>query len=236
MLEHEQWFARDHRVVPGFLTPASARTLAALLSDQLERGIVGNLAEIGTYKGKTFIGMAKASRANERVVGFDIFPADVEQGFFAALKLLTADQQRRVTAVRHDTLTLPIERWMARLEQPARFVHIDGDHTRQAILADMALAGSFLCEDALVVLDDFAHDWYPDLTEGIIDALRASRNIVPVAVIPRSGPSVDGGTKLVCATKPSADHYRSLLRRLFADYAPAVRTLVGHEVLIFQAL
>lgn len=236
MLEHEEWFAGAHAAVPGFLTPASARALAVLLADQLARDVRGSLAEVGTYQGKTFVGLVKASRADERVIGFDLFPTEVEQGFRAALALLAPEQQARVTAVRQDTRALPVARWIATLGAAARFVHIDGGHTRDAILADLALAGSSLAPDALVVLDDFLHDWYPDLTEGMIEGLRASRAIVPVAIIPRSGPARDGGTKLVCATPASAAHYRELLRTAFAANAPSARLLAGAEVLTFQRL
>jgi predicted O-methyltransferase YrrM len=236
MLEHEEWFGNGHTAVPGFLTSASAQTLSLLLADQLRRDVRGSLVEIGTYMGKTFIGLVKASRAGERVIGFDLFPAEVEQGFRSALSQLPADQQARVAGVRQDTRTLSATRWISLLQQPARFVHIDGGHSREAILADLALAGSALAADALVILDDFLHDWYPDLTEGIIDGLRAARAIVPVAIIPRSGPSRDGGTKLVCATPGSASHYRSLLQQAFASAAPSVRRLAGSEVLTFQRL
>jgi hypothetical protein len=235
-MEHERWFEGEHGAVPGFLTPASARAVSLLLSDQLRREVRGSLVEIGTYKGKTFVGLVKASRADERVVGLDLFPAEVEQGFRAALTLLSSDQQRRVSVIRQDTRLLPVARWIQLLGQAARFIHIDGGHGRDAVLADLALTGAYLAEDALVVLDDFLHDWYPDLTEGIIDGLRASRSIVPVAIIPRSGPSRDGGTKLVCSTPRSALHYRTLLQQVFASAAPSIRTLAGSEVLTFQRL
>lgn len=233
--DHESWFRPGgNDAVPGFLTDASARAVAALLSHQLDHGIKGNLAEIGTYKGKTFVGLMKAAREEEIVVGFDLFPQDVETGFRAAVALLSPTQQARVVAVRKDTLELTTLEWMGHLRQPARFVHIDGGHGRAAIVSDLQIAAAFLTPRALVVLDDFLHDWYPDLTEGMIEGLRASRNLVPVAVIPRLGPPQGGGSKLVCATRDGADEYRTMLGALFQDKRPSMRRLAGGDVLTFQ--
>jgi hypothetical protein len=55
------------------------------------------------------------------------------------------------------------------------------------------------------------------VTEGIIDALKMIPNIVPVAVIPRSGRLLNGGTKLLCVEKSSSDAYRDLILSEFVE-------------------
>jgi hypothetical protein len=79
------------------------------------------------------------------------------------------------------------------------------------VLKDVQLVMSSLAPRALIVFDDFLHDWYPDLTEGILEALRAYPALVPVAVIPRTGPVQQGGTKLVCSTPDGAQMYAEII-------------------------
>ena len=185
--EHEKWFAPGGGAesVAGFLTPLASQFMSILLSHQLEETYQGSLVEIGTYMGKTFIGLAKASRESESVVGLDLFPPEVETAFKESIKILTASQLSRLSVIKKNSLAISIKEWMALLRQPARFVHIDGGHNYKAIINDLCVSSSYLTENALVIIDDFMHDWYPDLTEGIIDGLKASRNLVPVAIAPR---------------------------------------------------
>ena len=235
MRDHEAWFAPGVNCpVPGFITDAAAAAIAFLLSVQLDEKVTGSLVEIGTYMGRTFVGLVKAARPDERVTGFDLFPPEVETGFRRAMVLLSPEEQQRAVAIRRDTGTLSAADWMKAIGAPARFIHIDGGHNRSAILSDFQLAASHLSPRAVIVLDDFMHDWYPDLTEGIFDALRSSRHIVPVAIMPRIGAPQGGGTKLICATRDGAGRYADLLSRQFADRRVGVREMLGARVLTFQ--
>ncbi|WP_296502815.1 hypothetical protein, partial [Phenylobacterium sp.] len=78
------------------------------------------------------------------------------------------------------------------------------------------------------------HDWYPDVTEGIIDALKIIPNIVPVAVIPRGGNLMNGGTKLICSERSSADSYSNLILSEFSDMRPRGISLAGSNVIPFM--
>jgi hypothetical protein len=233
---HTRWFSPEGEAssVKGFLTPLASEFISFLLSYQLDEGIEGNIAEIGTYMGRTFVGLALASREGEVVLGVDLFPEEVASGFRRSLQLLPPAVRSRVLAIRQNTAQMTSANWMSSIKKSARFLHIDGGHNHFAIVADMHHASASLAPRALVVLDDYMHDWYPDLTEGIHDALRASRNIAPIAIIPRLGSVTGGGTKLVCGNRDGAELYRGLLEKEFADRMPQRRSLCGHPVLTFQ--
>ncbi|MDP2009238.1 MAG: class I SAM-dependent methyltransferase [Phenylobacterium sp.] len=215
MSGHEEWFAPDGGMaaVKGFISPRSAQAISAILTHQMQTPIQGALAEIGTFLGKTFIGLALAAKPGEHVVGLDIFEADVGEKLVASLRrVLPGDRASHVRVAKRDSTTVTPAEWMRLLGSPARFVHIDGDHTYEAVLSDIQLATTFLADGAIVVLDDFMHEWYPDVSEGIIDALRVSKNLFPVAVIPRTGSVMGGGTKLVCTTPGAVDDCFRLLQ------------------------
>lgn len=233
---HEAWFAPGGgaETVPGFLSAESSDFLSRLLSHQLDTGREGSLVEIGTYMGRTFIGMAMASRPHERVVGFDLFPTGVHDGLRKAAENLTPEELKEFHVFMKNTNELSVADYMRHVGKPARFVHIDGGHSHWDVVQDMNLATSFLAPGALVVFDDFMHDWYPDLTEGVLGALRMSPHLAPVAVVPRLKAVTGGGSKLICATRDSSKDYRAFLMEAYADKSPDLRPLVGSSVLTFK--
>ena len=207
MADHEAWFAAGGGMesVAGFISPRSARVFSTLLSWQLQAGLRGSLAEIGTYYGKTFVGMALAA-GEDKLVGVDVFEGDIAQVLVEHLnRVVGPETVANVRFAKADSRTIDPAGWAGLLEAPARFVHIDGDHAYEAVFNDIQLAASFLVEGGVVVIDDYLHDWFPDVTEGIIDSLRQAPNLYPVAVIPRSGPLMGGGTKLVCTTEHAVE-------------------------------
>ena len=231
MHPHEDWFAvgGGAEKIQGFISARAARAITAILTDQKERGVLGSLAEIGAYNGKTFIGMALAARPQESVLGLDIFPGSMVEDLTANLKaLLPTENPANVRLIKTDSTKLATVDWIRLLGAPVRFAHIDGDHTRDAVLSDMSLVSSHLAEEAVVVIDDYLHDWFPDVTEGVIDGLKISKNLRPVAVIPRSGPLMKGGTKLVCATPKAWAGCRDLMIKTFPEVSRREFTLAGH--------
>lgn len=235
-IDHEQWFAGPGGcdAVKGMLSRQAAEVISFLLTTQNELNVKGSVAEIGTYFGKTFVGLAKSSRPDEVVLGIDLYPGDVGTGFRESLNYLSDEQRSRVKAIRRDTATVSALEWIKFLATPSRFVHVDGGHNYKAIISDLHLVTTFLAPRAIVILDDFMHEWYPDLTEGIIDGLRASSKVIPIAVIPSPKGVRDGGIKLVCASHDGANEYKSVLLQKYKNRSPQGRKLVGHEVIAFQ--
>lgn len=231
MHPHEDWFAAGGGAdkIQGFISARAARAIAAILTDQKARQVSGSLAEIGAYQGKTFIGMALAAQPKESVIGLDLFPGSMAEDLTANLKaLLPTEDPANVRLVKADSTKLATIDWIRLLGAPVRFAHIDGDHTRDAVLSDMILVSSHLAQEAVVVIDDYLHDWFPDVTEGVIDGLRISKNLRPVAVIPRSGPLMKGGTKLVCATPKALAGCRDLMIRTFPEVQRREFVIAGH--------
>ena len=175
-----RWFldASERNSVDGYLQETQARALEALLRCQAHQSITGSLAEIGVYLGKTLIGMARAARPGEHVLGVDplvIGKRDLAPGLIQNLKRhLSSEEIRRLSIRRSLSTVLSDADWKESVKFPARFVHLDGHHARETILHDLQLASSFLHERAVVVIDDFLNELHPDLTSGIFEGLEAT--------------------------------------------------------------
>jgi predicted O-methyltransferase YrrM len=237
MAGHEEWFAPGggKEAIDGFISPRGARAISAILAHQATAGHTGNLAEIGTFYGKTFIGLAFAANPGEIVLGLDIYPDEMQRRLSSSLDArLPGEIDFHPRLVKADSATVSKQAWRDLLQQKAaRFVHVDGDHTGAAVLNDIKLATSLLTPEAVVVVDDFLHDWYPDVTDGVLEALRVVRSIRPVAVIPRTGALIGGGTKLVCAAPGVVGAYRTLMRETFSELRVREGKISGFPVLSF---
>ena len=146
MADHEAWFAAGGGMesVAGFISPRAARVFSTLLSWQTQAGLRGALAEIGTYYGKTFVGMALAA-GEDRLVGVDVFEGDIAEVLVNHLNRVVAPETvANVRFAKADSRTIDPAGWAELLGGPARFVHIDGDHAYEAVFNDIQLAASFL--------------------------------------------------------------------------------------------
>jgi hypothetical protein len=73
----------------------------------------------------------------------------------------------------------------AKLSGPARFYHIDGDHTSEALLHDLSVAIEVMHPKGLICLDDMLHPGYPFLVTAVKDFLVAHRDWRVMAIIDR---------------------------------------------------
>lgn len=238
----DQWFLqqspRDR--VQGYLQNTQAMALHALLKSQCDQGLRGALAEVGTFHGKTLIGLARAAQPNERVVGVD--PLKIGVTDLAPIlerntqQYLNDDERQGLHILRQFSTDLSVADWMQALGQPARFVHLDGHHARETMLHDLRLAASSLVPGAVIVIDDFLNELHPDLTSGILDALAVQTHLEAVAVIPRMGHIEEGGSKLVCTTRGHAARYTAALDAALSGHLrPWTDALLGKPVRVYRS-
>jgi lipopolysaccharide biosynthesis glycosyltransferase/predicted O-methyltransferase YrrM len=238
----DEWFLQPSLKdrVQGYLQTTQAMALHALLTCQLAHGVRGALAEVGTFHGKTLIGLARAAQHNERVVGVD--PLKIGATDLAPIlerntqQYLNEDERQGLRILRQLSTDLSVADWMQALEQPARFVHLDGHHARETMLHDLRLAAASLVPGAVIVIDDFLNELHPDLTSGILDALAVQTHLEAVAVIPRMGHIEEGGSKLVCTTKGHAARYTAALDAALSGHLrPWTDAVLGKPVRVYRS-
>ena len=169
----------------------SSRFAAAICGHAMRRqtalGIAGHFAEIGTFEGRFFIAMALGLAAGESALGIDTFDwpdAGLIDRFHAhcARNGLARD---RYIATKGTSRDLTPDAVREALGGPVRFWHIDGDHTRDSLRADLALAAASLHAQGILCLDDMLHPGYPWLTTAVHDWLAANPGMRLLAIIDR---------------------------------------------------
>lgn len=154
---------RDVESVEGFLAPNEMRFLALL-------GAVptadGEVLEIGSFKGKSTIILAKSSRlaGDDHVNAVDPMTAPSEtdpdlKGDASSFEDFTANIEAHGVASRvrlHKTFSYELAKdW----NRPLRLLWIDGDHTYAGTRADFEGFAPHLADGAIVAIHDVLHEF-----------------------------------------------------------------------------
>lgn len=149
------------RGAPGFLTEREARFLALVAACAPGKGTI---LEIGSFKGKSTVGLASiaARYALGKVVTVD--PHTAPSVTDPDLEGQASSWDDFQTTLEHAGVAAMVEvhrafsRDLARgWDRPIRFLWIDGDHTYQGAKEDLDLFRGHLADGAIVALHDVLH-------------------------------------------------------------------------------
>jgi hypothetical protein len=179
----DRYIAEGYDTVRGMSSRFAATICGHVIRRQSELGIKGHIAEIGTFEGRFFIAMALGTVDGEHALGIDTFnwPNDGLLDLFHSHCARLGLARERYTAIKANVRDLSVKDITTALggqqpaaqaseqQQPAaqaselkvRFWHIDGDHSRDALLADLDLAEATLHPQGMICLDDMLHPGYP---------------------------------------------------------------------------
>ncbi len=167
------------RNAPGFLTEREARFLALVAAATPARGVI---LEIGSFKGKSTVGLASVAARYDlgTVVAVDPFTAPSStdpnlhgrpssyQDFAATLMQAGVTEHVEVHRVYSRDLA---RRW----NRPIRFLWIDGDHTFNGAKEDVDLFTPFLAQGGIVALHDVLHSFEGPIRVFVEDILGSDR-------------------------------------------------------------
>lgn len=195
----DRYVEQDYESVRGMSSRFAATICAHVLRRQSELGIQGHFAEIGTFEGRFFIAMALGLAPGEKALGIDTFDWPDEgliDRFHAhcARFGLTVERYCAIKAAARD---LSPETVRVTLGGPVRFWHIDGDHTRPSLEADLALAAATLHPQGILCLDDMLHPGYPWLATAVHDWLAQHPEMRMLAILDRED-IVAAGKFMIC--------------------------------------
>lgn len=176
------------RPIPGWLHDEAALLSAHLVRAQRQMGIAGPTLEIGVYEGKYLSVLYELSQPGERVVGVDLFVgALVKQPAANRVRSHIAaacGENARLKVVIEDSLKLTSARLAHEIGSPgARFISIDGGHTRELVLHDLEAACPLLQPGGILALDDAFNHSTPGVIEAIAEYfLTRSPRLAPFAL------------------------------------------------------
>jgi predicted O-methyltransferase YrrM len=212
----DRYLEDGYQHVVGMSSRLAAAVTCGLLRIQSEIGVAGPVAEIGTFEGRFFIAMAHALRGGEQALGIDLFDwpnAEVIDRFHANCRRHGVPEERRVTW-KADSRTLTAPDLLAKVGgRPVRLFHIDGEHSRDALTRDLALATAVLAPGGLIVLDDMLHPGYPTLMVAVQTYLETHPDMCVLCIIDRE--TIVAATKFVLCRK---DWFKRYEERMLVDF------------------
>jgi hypothetical protein len=204
--------------VRGMSSRFAAAISAWCLIHQAAHGIKGHVVEIGAFEGRFLIALALALQEGERAFGMDTFtwPNDRLEALFIAHGAHHGLTAPRYVPWRANSGELTVKQFAAHIGGTARFVHIDGDHSPEALTHDLALAEAVIHPMGLICLDDMLHPGYPFLVTAVNDWLANKPDWRLMCVIDRED-IVAAAKFLLCRTE-AVPLYEAALMHRFAPF------------------
>jgi hypothetical protein len=203
--------------IPGWLVPQQLIVQDAFLTLQRKAGLTGNLVEIGVWKGRLASLMALHRTSNEQILLID--PAINNQIVTEAFNTVGAEV-KNTHVLPLLSQRLPTVKGWENLAASVRYFHIDGEHSRQAVIRDLELADFTLHDDGLVIVDDFFNNTYPQVSQAVFEyqAANSGRLILLVHGFNKA---------ILCRPKAYANYQTWMMQNL----AQILRTQ-GHDAIL----
>ncbi len=183
----DRYIAEGYDTVRGMSSRFAATICGHVIRRQTELGIKGHIAEVGTFEGRFFIAMALGLAEGERALGIDTFnwPNDGLLDLFHGHCARHGLARERYVAIKGNVRDLGPEDITKALGGPVRFWHLDGDHSRDQLTADLDLALATVHPQGMIVLDDMMHPGYPLLVVAVYEWLERHPDWRVLCVIDR---------------------------------------------------
>lgn len=187
----------------GGLHRINAAVWTYLLGSQTAAGIGGDLLEIGVWHGYTGALMARMAAPGETLGLIDIFMKP--ETYSPTIVRFAGELGGRLQPWEASTFDLRRRGESLSPLGDLRFVHIDGEHSYEAIENDFLLIASKLADYGVVVFDDIFFDACPQLTAALFDLLRRHRSDIVMFAL--------GLNKAYLCRPRALGFYRNLMRQ-----------------------
>lgn len=172
----------EHELIEGYFFKADMLAFVTVSNIHKTLGLIGDICEVGVYKGKSLVLLSLLRSQEETVLGFDLFTDDLKTA--TEKSLAKHGDPRRVELHGLDTNQLGFEELSSIISKPLRFLHIDAGHEYHEVLHQLQLFTPFLCNDAVIALDDTEDREFPGVSAAIHDFCEAQpgRKFLPFCV------------------------------------------------------
>ncbi len=186
----ERYLHRGKFYVDGWLRNEAARTVVALIDRQHAIDVRGGVAEIGVHHGKLFILLYLLGRDSEKAVAIDLFEdqhLNVDNSGNGDLAKFRRNLERhadsqRLVLHKGNSMDLAGADLTRLAEGPLSFVSIDGGHTSEITVHDLATAEAAITEGGIIAVDDVFNEHWPGVVDGVHRYFERGPNLVPFAI------------------------------------------------------
>ena len=194
--------------VEGQSSLVAAEVATLLMRVQSDNGWSGSVAEVGVLRGRFSIALALALEAGERLIALDLFD-DYQPGMlekFRANLSRWSVPEGSIDAWTANSGALAADALRERVGGASlRLIHIDGEHTPEALTKDLDLAQRALAPHGIIILDDMLHPFYPRLMFPVDNFLRQNPDMRVLAIVDRA--SIVAASKYVICRKDDVGTY-----------------------------
>lgn len=208
-------YLQDFNKVEGWFVKYIVDILIIIDSYQSTNQITGHLAEIGVFRGKSFIPLLALCKENEIALAIDCFEdthfnrdgsgfgASVSR-FLAVVNQYLEIESHRVKILQGDSLKFSAQDYLHQLNGgKARIFSIDGGHTAESTFDDMKKSYSCLEYGGVMIIDDFFNQSWPGVCEGVARYMTSGQvNIKPFFI---------GGNKVMFTHESHVEGYISAI-------------------------
>ena len=178
-------YLKNHNDIVGFCPTETIWVLDYLENIDLNKK--HGIMEIGVHHGQFFIALNSLTNVSDRSVAIDVFgrqDLNIDKSgegnkniFIDNLSKYDIHQGKNVLIIEGDS-TDP-KAFNDVLSEQFRYISVDGGHTIQHVINDMNIASKFICNEGVVILDDYLNHWWPSVTEGMFKYLNTSPTLIP---------------------------------------------------------
>jgi Methyltransferase domain len=184
----------DLTAIPGWFLPQDQDLFRWFLGEQERRHIMGDLAELGVYMGKSAIVIGEYLRLRETFTIIDLFesPACDDENRVENTNTYSGLTQRvfETNYLRfHERLPMVVKAPSSEILDHAsagahRFVHVDASHLYEHVRTDVASARALLHESGVVAFDDIQSHHTPGVAAAVWIAVH-NGGLRPIAISQR---------------------------------------------------
>jgi hypothetical protein len=220
--------------VAGWLNSTTALMSNSIMEWQSDRGIRGNVCEIGVHHGRYFIALATALQRDEVGIAIDLFSRQEENvdgsgaGDRAAFEQHVNRFLNPHSVVAMETNSLNLKPADITAHGKVRFFSVDGGHTEEATANDLFLAEKSIVDEGVVALDDIMNTQWTGVIGGLCRYKSAGGTLIGFAMVPN---------KLFLCRPRHAGEYRDFLGREYrANVSQRNAEMIGDRIDIFSEL
>lgn len=216
-----------HADIDGWFFPLDHFAFIESYNLHCARSVAGSIVEVGVWHGKSLTLLSLLRNSSEEIFGFDLYKDNHEEITSQNVSQFGDDED--ISLVRGLTSDLTDSQLESLLTRPIRFLHIDAGHEYHEVLEQLYIFSPFLCDEAIIAMDDFQDREFPGVSAAVLDFAEVDRPR-------RFVPFMAGGNKMyLCSPSQAAKNQEFFVSRNLFSGKTRLTRMRDFNVLILQS-